>query len=304
MTNRLSRKDIHGILLLDKRLGISSNRALQEAKRLYQANKAGHTGSLDPLATGLLPICFGAATKISGMLLDDNKRYQVTVQLGIRTDTGDLEGIIIERKSVPEFSLQTIKAILDKFTGPQGQIPPMYSALKQDGKKLYELARNGITIERKARHITIFELTLISYQNDSLELEVYCSKGTYIRSLAEDIGQALGCGATVKELRRTQVGQFTIDQTKTITQLENLDEQSLTSSLIAVDFPLKTLPAIHLDNQQTVNIRYGQSLRIELINYETISGSVRMYHEDEFLGLGEMCLDGKLLPKKLFNLNT
>ncbi|MBK8815289.1 MAG: tRNA pseudouridine(55) synthase TruB [Methylococcaceae bacterium] len=304
MTSRRSWKDIHGILLLDKRLGISSNRALQEAKRLYQANKAGHTGSLDPLATGLLPVCFGAATKISGMLLDDNKRYQVQVQLGIKTDTGDLEGNIIESKPVPEVSIQTLKVILEKFTGPQDQIPPMYSALKQDGKKLYELARNGITVERKARHITIFELTLLSYQNDILELDVYCSKGTYIRTLAEDIGQELGCGATVKALRRTQVGQFSIDQAITITQLENLDEQSLISRLIAVDTPLQTLPAIQLNNQQTVNIRYGQTLNLELNIEKALYGSVRMYHENEFLGLGEMRLDGKLAPKKLFNLNT
>jgi tRNA pseudouridine55 synthase len=305
MTKRRSDwKDIHGLLLLDKRLGISSNRALQETKRLYQANKAGHTGSLDPLATGLLPVCFGAATKISGMLLDDNKRYQVTVQLGIKTDTGDLEGRIIETKPVPEFSLQTIKTVLDKFTGTQEQIPPMYSALKQDGKKLYEIARSGKTVERNARRITIFELTLLNHPLDCLELDVYCSKGTYIRTLAEDIGHALGCGATVKSLRRTQVGQFCIDQALSIEQLENLDEQSRKSALIAVDIPLQSLPAIYLDNQQTTNIRFGQSLDLELNTGTPFSGSVRMYHENEFLGLGEMHLDGKLAPKKLFNLNT
>lgn len=299
MTLRPTWKDIHGILLLDKRLGISSNRALQEVKRLYQANKAGHTGSLDPLATGLLPVCFGAATKISGMLLDDNKRYQVTIQLGIRTNTGDLEGTIIENKPIPELSVQNVNALLKKFTGPQDQIPPMYSALKLEGKKLYELARDGKTVERNARRVTVYELILLELHNDMLELDVYCSKGTYIRSLAEDIGQELGCGATVKALRRTQVGQFSLDGASTIEQLQGMDDQVLKSRLIAVDTPLQALPAIYLDHQQSVNIRYGQALNLG----NALIGSVRMYHADEFLGLGEMRMDGKLAPKKIFNLN-
>lgn len=304
MTSRRKGNDIHGILLLDKRLGISSNRALQEAKRLFQANKAGHTGSLDPLATGLLPVCFGAATKISALLLDYNKRYQVKVQLGIKTDTGDLEGNIIETKPVPELSAQSVKTVLKKFIGPQDQVPPMYSALKQDGKKLYELARAGKTVERKARRITLFELTLLGLEQNLLELDVYCSKGTYIRSLAEDIGQALGCCATVSALRRTQVGQFSIEQAASIEELQELDDYGLMTKLIAVDHPLQTLPAIHLDNQQTVHIKFGQSLSLEQNVEDAISGSVRMYHKNEFLGLGEMHLDGKLAPKKLFNLST
>ena len=299
MTTRYARRNIHGILLLDKRLGVSSNRALQEVKRLFNANKAGHTGSLDPLATGLLPICFGEATKVSGMMLDDDKRYQVTILLGIKTDTGDLEGNIVETHAVPEFSVETILAILAKFTGEIDQIPPMYSALKQNGKKLYELARDGITVERKARHITIFELTLLAFQKDSLELGVHCSKGTYIRSLAEDIGQELGCGATVQALRRTQAGQFHIGQAKTLEQLQALDEEQLLSTLINVDAPLQTMPAVYLNNQQAAAIKYGQLLDLN----ESLLGSVRMYATTEFLGLGEMRLDGKLAPKKLFNLN-
>ena len=299
MTLRHPGRHINGILLLDKRLGISSNKALQEAKRLFQANKAGHTGSLDPLATGLLPVCFGAATKISGLLLDDHKRYRTLVQLGIKTDTGDLEGQIIETNPVPAFSVETVRRVLEKFTGEIDQIPPMYSALKQDGKKLYELARNGKTVERKARRVTVFELILLGFQQDILELEVYCSKGTYIRTLAEDIGQALGCGATVKSLRRTQAGQFSIENAATIEYLQGMDEQQLKSRLIAVDTPLQGLPAIHLDDSQSVSIRYGQALNLE----HTVTGSVRMYHANEFLGLGEMRMDGKLAPKKLFNLN-
>ena len=299
MNQRHSRRNIHGILLLDKRLGISSNRALQEVKRLFNANKAGHTGSLDPLATGLLPICFGEATKISGLMLDDNKRYKVIVQLGIKTDTGDLEGSIIETRPVPDFTVEEIKAILEKFTGEIDQVPPMYSALKQNGKKLYELARDGITVERKARHITIFELKLLNTQKDSLELEVHCSKGTYIRSLAEDIGEELGCGATVQVLRRMQAGQFHIDLAMTLEQLQELDSQQLLNTLIAVDTPLQTMPAVYLNGQQAAAIKFGQIFDFD----ENVRGSVRMYETTEFLGLGEMRLDGKLAPKKLFNLN-
>ncbi|NOS74887.1 MAG: tRNA pseudouridine(55) synthase TruB [Methyloglobulus sp.] len=299
MNERHPRRNIHGILLLDKRLGISSNRALQEVKRLFNANKAGHTGSLDPLATGLLPLCFGEATKVSGMMLDDDKRYKVIVQLGIRTDTGDLEGSIVETRIVPEFTVEGIHGILEKFTGAIDQIPPMYSALKQNGKKLYELARDGITVERKARRITIFELKLLAASKDTLELEVHCSKGTYIRSLAEDIGQELGCGATVKELRRIQAGQFRIEQAKSLEQLQELDDPQLLATLIAVDFPLQTMPAVYLNEQQAASTRQGQCLALA----ENVLGHVRMYHEAEFLGLGEMRLDGKLAPKKLFNLN-
>ena len=298
METKHSKRNIHGIVLLDKRLGISSNRALQEVKRLFNAKKAGHTGSLDPLATGLLPICLGEAAKVSGMLLDADKRYQVIVQLGTKTDTGDLEGNIIETKPVPEFSVSEIKAVLQEFTGEIEQIPPMYSALKQNGKKLYELARNGITVERKARCIKIFDLKLLDCQKDSLELEVFCSKGTYIRTLAEDIGDKLGCGATVKALRRTQSGQFTICQAKSIEQLQEMDELSRLESLIEVDFPLVALPYVQLNNLQTIAVKYGQAIDFS----ENNEGTVRMYSPEGFLGLGEMRLNGKLLPKKLFNL--
>lgn len=298
MEKKKTKRNIHGIVLLDKRLGISSNRALQEVKRLFNAKKAGHTGSLDPLATGLLPICLGEAAKVSGMLLDDDKRYQVIVQLGTKTDTGDLEGNIIETKPVPEFSVSEIKAVLQEFTGEIEQIPPMYSALKQNGKKLYELARNGITVERKARRIKIFDLKLLDCQKDSLELEVFCSKGTYIRTLAEDIGDKLGCGATVKALRRTQSGQFTICQAKSIEQLQEMDELSRLESLIEVDFPLVALPSVQLNDLQTIAVKYGQAIDFS----ENNEGTVRMYSPEGFLGLGEMRLNGKLLPKKLFNL--
>jgi len=227
LSKRKSGRNVHGIILLDKRLGVSSNRALQEVRRLFNANKAGHTGSLDPLATGLLPLCFGEATKVSAMMLDDNKRYQVVVKLGVMTDTGDSEGKVIEQKPVPELTLAEIEQCLQKFTGEIDQVPPMYSALKQNGKKLYELAREGIIVERKARRISIFELKLLNSTTDTLRLDVACSKGTYIRSLAEDIGQKLGCGGSLSGLRRTRSGSFSIEEAVSLEKLKRISSTEL-----------------------------------------------------------------------------
>jgi tRNA pseudouridine55 synthase len=311
MSKRKSGRNVHGILLLDKRLGVSSNKALQEVRRLFNANKAGHTGSLDPLATGLLPLCFGEATKVSALMLDDNKRYQVVVQLGVMTDTGDAEGVVIETKSVPDLSIEEIQACLQKFTGEIEQVPPMYSALKHNGRKLYELAREGKIIERKARSIKIYELTLLNYFDaesetpNQLMLDVYCSKGTYIRSLAEDIGHMLGCGGTVKVLRRLEAGQFSIKEAKSIEQLMEMSEADLFSSLINVDKPLESMPDIHLCDLQATAIKFGQAISLlPSSRTDLFEGSLRMYHEGVFLGLGEMGLDGKIAPKKLFNMNN
>jgi tRNA pseudouridine55 synthase len=313
MSKRKSGRDVHGILLLDKRLGVSSNRALQEVRHLFNANKAGHTGSLDPLATGLLPLCFGEATKVSALMLDDNKRYRVVIQLGVMTDTGDAEGVVIETKPVPGFSVDQIQTCLKSFTGEIEQIPPMYSALKYNGKKLYELAREGKTVERKTRQIKIFELKLLSgsqalaWEPDRLTLEVFCSKGTYIRSLAEDIGRTLGCGGTVKALRRLEAGQFSIKDAKTIEQLTAMNERDLFQCLINVDKPLEALPAVCLSDEQAVLIKYGQSIIFPALpssSFSAIQGTVRMYQAAVFLGLGEMLMDGKLAPKKLFNMNN
>ena len=302
MSRRKSGRNVHGILLLDKRLSVSSNRALQEVRRLFNANKAGHTGSLDPLATGLLPLCFGEATKVSAMMLDDNKRYQVVVKLGVMTDTGDSEGKIIAEKPVPELSLDKIENCLQSFSGEIDQVPPMYSALKHNGRKLYELAREGKTIERKARRISIFELKLVDRTSDSLTLDVFCSKGTYIRSLAEDIGHKLGCGGTVIELRRTQAGQFKIEDALTIEQLQQMDLEELKNLLIDVDKPLDGIPVLELSADQATLIRHGQQIKME--KTDALKGMVRMYSDQVFLGLGEMLLDGKLLPKKIFNLGS
>ncbi len=302
MSKRKSGCNVHGILLLDKRLGVSSNRVLQEVRRLFNANKAGHTGSLDPMATGLLPLCFGEATKVSAMMLDDNKRYQVVVKLGVMTDTGDAEGRVIAEKPVPELSLAEIEACLHSFTGEIDQIPPMYSALKHNGRKLYELAREGKTIERKARRISIFELNLLAVTRDTLTLDVFCSKGTYIRSLAEDIGHQLGCGGTVVELRRTQAGQFKIADALTIEQLQAMSLEALTGCLLAVDKPLESMPVVELSAKQAVLINHGQQITLDGIGQA--QNKVRMYSEQVFLGLGEMRLDGKLVPRKIFNLNS
>lgn len=300
MGKRTSGRNVHGIILLDKRLGVSSNRALQEVRRLFNANKAGHTGALDPLASGLLPLCFGEATKVSALMLDDDKRYQVTVQLGVMTDTGDAEGVVIATKPVPALTLAELETCLQAFTGAIDQVPPMYSALKHNGKKLYELAREGITVERKARHIHIYELHLLAFSENQLILEVACSKGTYIRSLAEDIGDALGTCGTVTALRRLKAGRFSIADAYTIEQLSDMDEQTLNAALLAVDVPLQDIPAVQLTEQQAIAIRYGQT-----INHENPSlGTVRLYHDAAFLGLGEMLLDAKIAPKKLFNMNN
>jgi tRNA pseudouridine55 synthase len=298
MSKRKSGRNVHGILLLDKRLGVSSNKALQEVRRLFNANKAGHTGCLDPMATGLLPLCFGEATKVSGMMLDDDKRYRVVIRLGVLTDTGDCEGVVLATRPVPEISREALQACLDAFTGEIDQVPPMYSALKHNGKKLYELARAGETVERKARRIKIHELKLLDFSEDRLTLEVFCSKGTYIRSLAEDIGHYFGCGGTVTELRRLQSGLFGIDNAKTIEQLTAMDEQDLWQNLIPLDAPLQSLPALRLSERQAVSVRYGQVLQ----DVTAAPGQVRLYHESMFLGLGEMLLDGKLAPRKLFNM--
>ncbi len=302
MSKRKSGRNIHGILLLNKPLGISSNRALQQVKRLFNANKAGHTGSLDPLATGLLPLCFGEATKVCALLLDEDKRYQVIVKLGVITDTGDSEGKIVKETPVAKFSVDEIERCLQNFRGEIEQIPPMYSALKHKGRKLYELAREGKTIERKARKISIFELELLHLTAETLTLDVCCSKGTYIRSLAEDIGLYLGCGGSVAELRRTQVGQFDIDNAVTIEQLQAMDFNQLQQCLLEVDRPLHGMPMIELSSQQASLIRHGQQIKIDNSKSQAVQGLVRMYSKQVFLGLGEMLLNDKLVPKKIFNL--
>ncbi len=219
------KKLIDGVLVLDKPLGITSNRALQQVKHLFQAAKAGHTGSLDPLATGVLPICFGKSTKIAQSLLDADKTYVVTAKLGVVTDTSDAEGQIISEHAVPEFSQQQILQAIAKFTGSIQQVPSMFSALKHKGQPLYKLARKGLVIERPPRNITVYQFLLLEQTHDTLTCEIKCSKGTYIRTLIDDLGKELGCGAHVSALRRTQAGPYSIDQAVPLEQLLALKEQ-------------------------------------------------------------------------------
>ncbi|MBD9355617.1 tRNA pseudouridine(55) synthase TruB [Methylomonas albis] len=301
MAKRKSGRDVHGIVLLDKRLGASSNQALQEVRRLFNANKAGHTGALDPLATGLLPLCFGEATKVSALMLDDDKRYQVTIQLGVMTDTGDSEGKIVAEMPVPALDSERLEACLQHFTGSIEQVPPMYSALKHQGKKLYELAREGKTVDRQPRAITIYELRLLNVDAEvgQLTLDVFCSKGTYIRSLAEDIGQWLGSCGTVTALRRTKAGMFDLDRAYTLQQLQAMGFAQLQNTLIALDVPLKSIPDVSLSLEQAEKIKQGQRIAFN----GGMAGQVRIYSQQTFLGLGEILLDGKLAPRKLFHLD-
>ena len=280
-------RDVHGVFLLDKPQGMSSNDIMQKVKRIFQANKAGHTGALDPLATGMLPICLGEATKFSQFLLDADKRYLVTVKLGERTDTSDAEGQIVETHEVKVKTPEILTA-LEQFRGDILQVPTMFSALKHNGKPLYEYARQGITVEREARPITIFELNFIEYNVPYLTLEVHCSKGTYIRTLVDDLGEALGCGAHVTMLRRTAVADYPTEKMLDWNALQSLAAQQDLSLLDALLLPMDTavakLPALTLNESQTQGIGFGQ--RIKFDNPNSLQGQVRLFsHENRFLGV-------------------
>ncbi len=294
--------DIHGILLLDKPLNISSNRALQRARAIFNAKKAGHTGSLDPLASGVLPICFGEATKVSSYLLDASKRYHTTLQLGETRDTGDLEGKVIATHPVPSLTKEEIEKILNHFRGYISQTPPMYSALKYNGQPLYELARKGIEVERPVRQVNIHELILTDITPHSLSLAVHCSKGTYIRTLAEDIGNMIGCGAHLTYLRRTEVEPFIDHTIYTLEELENLrDNHSLDSTLLSVDSALAHIPSIEVNAEQSSKLLHGQKLPWIC----TDQSAVRLYtSEQQFIGIAITEPDKQLLsPKRIFNFN-
>lgn len=290
---------VSGILLLDKPKGISSNKALQQVKNLYKAQKAGHTGSLDPLATGVLPVCLGEATKVSGFLLDADKKYRVQIKLGEKTTTADAEGEVIATASLDAVSESSITDILPEFIGVQQQLPPMYSALKHQGERLYKLAREGIEVEREPREITIFDLELISVDLPYFELDVHCSKGTYVRTLAEDIGEKLGCGAHVTELRRTAVGVFD-GEPLTMEQLESAAEQGfagLDPLLMPTDSALSDWEGVHLSADMSYYVRQGQAV---MVPKAPANGMIRLYDEKNgFLGVGIIQSDGKVAPKRL-----
>jgi tRNA pseudouridine55 synthase len=294
---RVPRRAVHGVLLLDKPLGLSSNDALQKAKRLYRAEKAGHTGTLDPLATGLLPLCFGAATKFSQISLDADKRYLATLQLGVTTTTADAEGEVLQRREVA-VTRDQLRAACDRFIGPIEQVPPMHSALKRDGKPLYEYARAGIEIERAPRAVTIHAIDIVGDLDDEWMLDVRCSKGTYIRTLAEDIGAVLGCGAHLSALRRTGSGALTLDGALTLEQLAAMDENERDASLMSADALLADWPVVRLGTEDAGRFLSGVRRRLPLAD----APNVRVYGPEPraFLGGGHITA-GELISTRLLS---
>jgi len=295
MQKKSLKREIDGVFLLNKPLGFSSNQALKKIQWLFNAKKAGHTGTLDPMASGLLPICIGEATKFSNRLLEANKTYIATVQLGLTTTTGDQEGEVVSQKEVV-LKPNQLQETLQKFTGDITQIPPMFSALKFEGKPLYEYARQGIEIERKPRPVTIYDIKLNKIEESIVMLEVICSKGTYIRTLAEDIGHVLGCGAHLKGLERTQTGHFQLPDALTIEALEAMSMASREKTLLPVDALLEGLSSIELTVTETEAIKKGQA--IDFISEN--DNELRLYGASgQFLGVGQPDLQGRLFPKRL-----
>lgn len=298
---RQVRRALHGVLLLDKPLGWTSNDALQKAKWLLRAEKAGHTGTLDPLATGLLPLCFGAATKFSQASLDADKAYRATLRLGQRTSTGDLEGEIVDERPV-KFDRAAIDAACARFTGPIDQVPPMHSAVKKDGKALYEYARAGVEVERAPRRVTIHQIHIVDWQHETLVIDVHCSKGTYIRTLAEDLGEALGCGAHLAALRRTGTGGLSLADALTLEQLDAMDESGRESRLLPPDVLLAGWPRLQLDSGEAGRFLSGLRRRVQHAD----APEIRVYGPEPgaFLGsahvtAGELIADRLLSPPEV-----
>lgn len=293
----MTRRAVDGVLLLDKPAGISSNTALQEAKRLLAAAKAGHAGTLDPLASGLLPLLFGEATKFARFGLDADKTYLASVRLGARTATGDAEGEVLERRAVEVDDAQ-IAAALGRFRGEIAQVPPMYSALKRDGRPLYELARAGQSVEREARRVTIHELELLERAGDLLRLRVRCSKGTYVRQLAEDLGDALGTCAHLEGLRRTGAGDFTLAQAVDLDRFRAMDEAGRRACLLPADSLLAFLPVVRLDPETALRFVHGQA--VPAVTAPAAACRV-LGDAGVLLGVGEAGADGKLRPVRLLS---
>jgi len=311
--NKRPRREVNGILLVDKPQGISSNGCLQRAKWLYRSAKAGHTGALDPLATGVLPLCFGEATKVSQFLLEADKRYLTRIKLGERTDTADSEGEVIERRSALGVTRDDVVNALSQFRGEISQIPPMYSALKHQGQPLYKLARAGKEVERKRRQVTVHDLVLHGFDNNdgepALELEIHCSKGTYVRTIADDLGQVLGCGAHVTALRRLQAGAFVIARCVTLDDLQRIAEEqgdeALDALLVAPDEAIEHLPAVELSGLCAGYVRQGQAVTVRPLPVTTGDDAlVRLYEGDEFFGIGAVLDDGRVAPRRLMKEST
>jgi tRNA pseudouridine55 synthase len=299
-------RNISGVLLLDKPIGMTSNKALQEVKFLYKAAKAGHTGSLDPLATGLLPICFGEATKLSAFLLDADKHYQVRVKLGETTTTADAEGEVLETADPSGVTEADLRAMLGEFLGEQDQLPPMYSAIKHQGERLYKLARQGVEVEREPRTIHIHALELMNFGLPEFEMNVHCSKGTYVRTLAEDIGKRLGCGAHVVGLRRTGVGPYDDQSMLSLEQVQSAfaDKrfQEMDDWLLPLESALSDWPEVKLTPDAAFYMKQGQPI---LVPNAPTSGWVRLYaNQTEFLGVGQILEDGRVAPKRLMQVTN
>ena len=300
-------RDINGVLLLDKHQGLSSNDVLQKVKRIYNANKAGHTGALDPLATGMLPICLGESTKFSQFLLDADKRYRVIARLGQRTNTSDADGEVVQERPV-EFTQEQLDAALEQFRGDSQQIPSMNSALKHQGKPLYEYARQGIDVPREARDITVYELQFIRWEGDELELEIHCSKGTYIRTIIDDLGEVLGCGAHVIYLRRVQVSNYPSERMVSLEQLQQMVAAAeeagveprtvLDPLLLPMDTAASHLPEINLTDVVAAYVLQGQPVQVQGLPAE---GMVRINvgEKRRFIGVGEVDDQGRLAPRRL-----
>ena len=298
MARRRKGRNISGVLLLNKPTGISSNKALQRVRAMLNASKGGHTGNLDPMATGLLPLCFGEATKFSSYLLDADKAYIACARLGQITDSGDADGEMIEERPVPEITEEQIRQVMDQFTGDIEQVPPMYSALKQNGQPLYKLAREGKTVERKPRPVTIFQIELISWQSPDLTFSVRSSKGTYVRTLAEDMAEALGPGAHLISLHRTHTGGFAADAMIDMDQLQSERDQelSLDGYLMSPDVLVAHFPQKNLSATESQRILHGQ----DVANDGNLTGMVRLYDaEDQFIGLAEATDEGRLQPRRI-----
>jgi tRNA pseudouridine55 synthase len=294
---------VDGILLLDKPAGLTSNAALQKVKRLYRARKAGHTGSLDPLASGLLPMCLGEATKVSGFLLDADKHYWVSCRLGVRTSTADAEGEVLETRPVTDVTEARLREVMESFKGEIEQVPPMYSAVKHQGQRLYALARQGVEVEREPRRITIHAIELRDFRLPLVEIEVHCSKGTYIRTLVEDMGAALGCGAHVADLRRYGVGPYNASGMVTFEVLEDClareGEAGLDRLLLPMESGLSQWPDVRLSVNAAFYLRQGQPV---LVPHAPTAGLVRLYEgQRRFLGVGEILDDGRVAPRRLLN---
>lgn len=305
MSRRKHGLDIHGIVLLDKPAGITSNRALQKVRGIFQARKAGHTGSLDPFATGMLPICLGEASKTAAFMLEAGKRYRATARFGEATTTGDIEGDVIQTCSLPSVDAEGVSCSLKGFIGEIEQVPPMYSALKHKGERLYKLAREGVEVEREPRAVTIHAIELLDFNLPEATIRVHCSKGTYVRTLVEDIGEQLGCGAHVAALRRTGVGPFNEAGMLTVTELETVaadgGHYALDQLLLPIESGLAHWPGVKLSGDAAFYLRQGQPV---LVPQAPTEGWVRLYEgESQFLGMGEVLDDGRVAPRRLMSIS-